>query len=201
MSSVRRTPGRQRRSYPVEMRRPDASDVMLVAGAAAVSGVLVVLNSEGVADWVFGTFMFTLAGYVVRATGLAWLQARTLRVHADLLASTEPDAVARAAIREERQRLGEDIADVLREAISDIAKEVASLDEDDPRPGLRRIHARTQLATSELRRQLGLLRAPNADRDLPLGPSAEPTAIPRRDLVLGCGLALLGRGGDDRSTC
>ena len=191
MSSVRRTRGRQRRSYPVEMRRPDASDVMLVAGAAAVSGVLVVLSSEGVADWVFGTFVFTLAGYVVRATVLAWLRARTLRARADLLASTEPDEVARAAIREERQRLGEDIAAVLRDAISDIAQEVARLDEDDPRPSLRRIHERTQLATSELRRQLGLLRAPDPDQDPPLGPSPEPTAIPRRDLVLGCGLALL----------
>ncbi len=173
------------------MRRPDVSDLMLVAGAAAVSGVLVVLSSEGVLDWVFGTFLFTLAGYVVRAAGLAWLRARALRARADLLASTEPDAVARAAIREERQRLGEDIAAVLREAISGIADDLASLDEDDPRPGLRRIHVRTQLATSELRRQLGLLRAPNPDLGAPPGISAEPTAIPRRDLVLGCGLALL----------
>src|SRR6185436_18335937 len=45
-SSVRRTRGPQPCSYPVEMRRPDASDLMLVAGAAAGSGVLVVLNSE-----------------------------------------------------------------------------------------------------------------------------------------------------------
>ena len=169
MSSVRRTPGQQRRSYPVEMRRPDASDLMLVAGAAAVSGVLVVLSSEGVADWVFGTFLFTLAGYVVRATGLAWLRARMLRARADLLASTEPDAVARAAIREERQRLGEDIAAVLREAISDIASEVASLDEDDPRPGLRRIHERTQLPPASCAASSACFVLPT-----PIRPSAGP---------------------------
>ena len=63
--------------------------------------------------------------------------------------------------------------------------------------GPRRIHERTQLATSELRRQLGLLRAPNADRDLRW---AHP---PNRLRSLGVTSSLAAasrssRGGDDR---
>lgn len=171
------------------MRLPGPVDIAIVGCAATVSVLLVVHDSMGPAEWVFGTVMLTLAAYVVRAAALAAARARGARNRAAVLTAREPDMVAREAIREERHRLADDIARELRDAMSGIVTEVANLD-GDPRPALRRIHEATQRATSELRRHLGLLRTPDLEderRPVPI----DPHHIPLRDAALAAGLGLL----------
>lgn len=173
------------------MRRPRVPDLLWVAAGGVLTALLVARDpAAGVPEWVFGTVLFTLAGHVLLATcragGGAWRERRRARD----LAATEPRAIALAAIREERHRLVEEIGAVLRAAVATIDAEVASLDAADPRPGLRRIHRQTQLATAELRRQLGLLRA---EEVRPVGEplSLGPAGIPRRDLWIALAAGLL----------
>jgi signal transduction histidine kinase len=173
------------------MRRPTPSELTLVATAAGVTALVVVRDpAAGIAEWVFGTFLFSLAGFVVRAGVVAGLRARAERTRARLLVATQPDEVARAAIHEERRRLGEEIVAALRRTMADVVAEVQVLDDADPVPGLRRIHQRTQLATSELRRHLGLLRSPlPPEKDEP--PPSVSGVVRRRDLALAGALSVL----------
>ena len=164
-------------------------DLSWVVVACAVVALLVALDpAAGIMEWVFGSFLLGLGGFVVRSAWRAAVRARAEHVRATRLAATEPGAVALAAIGEERQRLSEEIAGELRDAFGAILDEATTLDAGDPRLGLRRIHARTQLATSELRRQLGLLRSPEPARISTEG--AEQT-VPRPDVWLAAGLAAL----------
>ncbi len=162
-----------------------------MAVAAAVATVLVFRDpAAGFLEWVFGTFLFSLGGYVLWAAAASARRAREARVVAGRLAATEPRAVALEAIREERRRLAEEIAAALREQVTAIRDEVEQLEADDPRRRLRRVHERTQLATSELRRHLGLLRDPEPEPVPPAGSAVVP-GLPRRDLVLAMALMAL----------
>nr|WP_294693947.1 histidine kinase [uncultured Friedmanniella sp.] len=173
------------------MRRPTPFELTLVVAAASVTGLLVLRDpAAGPAEWVFGTFLFLLAGYVVRTGVVATLRALAERTRARRLEATRPEEVARAAIHEERRRLGEDIGAALRRTMADVVAEIEVLDAADPVPGLRRIHQRTQLATSELRRHLGLLRSPvPAEKHGPA--STGPRTARSRDLALASGLVVL----------
>ncbi|QBR94008.1 sensor histidine kinase [Nocardioides euryhalodurans] len=171
------------------MRRPGPFDLALVAVAAAVTLALVLRDRDaGFPEWVFVTVLLVLAGEVLRTALSSALRARRERVRAADLAGTEPGEVALAAIREERRRLADEIASALRLQVAEIRDEVADLDPEDPRPALRRIHERTQLATSELRRHLGLLREPEPRTSAPAGPTREG-GVPRHDLGLAVALA------------
>ncbi len=174
------------------MRRPTPSELALVLTGAGLAALLVWLDpAAGLAEWVFGTFLFALAGIMIRTAALAALRARTERAHARLLEAARPDEVARQAIQEERRRLSMEIVASLRRMMLDVVAEVEALDSADPVPGLRRIHRRTQLATSELRRHLGLLRSPDPGGDEVVAQSATSGVVPRRDVALAGALSLL----------
>lgn len=155
----------------------------MVAGSAALAGVLVLFDaSAGWPEWLFGTFLVLLAAHVVRVLERGVHRARRERRRAVELDAARPDAVALAALEEERRRLGDEIGSALRGLLAEVRAEVLALDPGDPVTGLRRIHARTKVATSELRRQLGVLR----DAESEPSPTSEADAgrVPRRDLVL-----------------
>ena len=179
------------RDYPQGVRRTGPFDLALVTVAAAVVLVLVLRDPEaGFAEWLFGTVLLVLAGYVVVAAVSSARRAGAARAAAARLAATEPGAVALEAIREERRRLSEEITAALRDQVSAIRAEVERLDREDPRPGLRRVHERTQLATSELRRHLGLLREPEPD-PAPASPPPRSTRPPSSDVALAAALAAI----------
>ena len=87
--------------------------------------------------------------------------------------------------------MADDIAASLREGLTAIRREVRALeDAPDPGPGLRRVHALSQAATSELRQQLGLLRQAGDDPSEE-EPSPATTRSVRRDQALGVAMLIL----------
>jgi signal transduction histidine kinase len=174
------------------MRR-HLSTVLVAVSASGVAAVLAVVAGRGPLEWAFLTLLLTCLGYVVTLGVRAGRRTRAERIRAATLAATRPDDVARSAIREERRRLIEEITAVLRDTLGRILTEARTVPTSvDPTPMLRSIHRRTRLATSELRRQLGLLRTEVADDDVPAVGAPAPVGWPRSDLVLGIALALLG---------
>ena len=148
------------RSYPGVMRRFRFPHVGILLAASAVAGGLAVYGRVGWLDWFFATVMLTTLGLVVRAGVRAWRHAVVERQRMVRVSSAEPVAVARTAVREERRRLSQDITDCLRQTLLAVEAEAATaLNAPEPVPGIQRIRRHTQLATTELRRQLGLLRA------------------------------------------
>ena len=174
------------------MRRLTTSDVALGLAAVAAAGALTVMLSQGLPELLFYSVMLMALAYVVRIAFRAGRLARTERERAAELVGTAPDAVALAAVREERRRLAEDIAASLRETLTRIRAEVASVADHDPMRSLRRIHEESQRATSDLRRHLGLLRKPaeTAPSGRP-GIEAHHGSPPRCDLVLAGALTVL----------
>jgi signal transduction histidine kinase len=171
------------------MWRPGPGDVALVGGATLTAAAATLLGPYGWLEWAFLSFMLSCLLYVVRLGGDAWQGARSQRRRADELQDTRPDAVARAAVAEERGRLAEEIAACLREALARIAQEAEDAGRaEDPLPSLRRIQELTRTATSDLRRQLGLLRRQEAVRDEVGSGDLEVPALgarmPRRDVAL-----------------
>ena len=142
------------------MTRPDVVDLALVAGCAGLAVWSVRAGGETLITGVFIAVVYACLALLGRAGVSGALRARREGRRARELAGTDPDEVARAAIAEERRRLTVDIGETLRRVMVTISEQVRTLDPADPLPGLKRIHAQSQLATSELRRQLGLLRDP-----------------------------------------
>ncbi len=173
------------------MWRPTTSDTALGMGAVSVAGVLTVIGSQGLPELLFFSVMLTVIACAVRIAWRAGRLARAERDRAAELVDTAPDAVALAAVQEERRRLAEDIASSLREALTRIRAEAAAAADQEPLRSLRRIHQECQRATSDLRRHLGLLRQPD------LTPPDRPTSRtragrpPRGDLVLAVTMAAL----------
>jgi signal transduction histidine kinase len=166
--------------------RPTTFDAALGMGAVAVAGALTVVESRGLPELLFYSVILMVLAYVVRIAFRAGRLARTERVRAVELVGTAPDAVALAAVQDERRRLAEDIAASLREGLTRIRVEAAAMTDHDPMPALRRIHEESQRATSDLRRHLGLLRQPpEAAPPARAGLEAHRGRAPRRDLVLG----------------
>ena len=172
------------------MRRPGRLDAVIVLVAAAVAGVAAALDGAGWADWLFGTVLLASLGVAVRLAVVAAHRARQESARAERLTQTRPDDVALAAVHEESRRLHADTLVVLRGCLRIVLDEVDHLDADHPVPALRRVHEQTQLATSELRRQLGLLRADPPPDDRPTDPTVG-TRLNRADVVIAVALVAL----------
>ena len=173
------------------MSRPDVVDLSLVAACVALAAWTALAQGETPATGVFIAFVYSCLALLGRAAVAGVLRLHREGRRARRLARADPDAVARAAITEERRRLAADIGETLRRAMVEIEGEARTIDRSDPLPTLKRIHAQSQLATSELRRQLGLLREPGA---VPDQPRDEPTAgqpLARGDVWFAAGLTLL----------
>lgn len=155
-----------RRSYPEVVDRRRVGLVALV-GAAALAGAVALLGG-GLAEWVFATGCVVALAAVVGLGVRDWRRARRQRERAAALVAANPTAVARAAVRDERSRLSADIVDRLRVVLDDVA-ELADSDtaRRDPGAAAGQIRAAALDASTELRRQLGLLREPPADDPRP----------------------------------
>jgi signal transduction histidine kinase len=123
-----------------------------------LSAVYTRAEGEGLLDFVFVSFVL---GCLVGVVALARRERRQSRSEAErvreLRAQRESER-ARAAVREERRRLSRDVTAELSRALRLIRSDVGAARESTDVAVLRSIHARTQQATAELRRQLGLLR-------------------------------------------
>lgn len=184
--------GRRSAPYPGLMWRPTTFDAALVMSAVLLSGALTVVASQGLPELLFYCVMLTMLAYAVRIVWRAGQLARAERERAAELVGTAPDAVALAAVRDERRRLAEDIASSLREALTRIRAEAAAAADHDPMRSLRRIHEESSRATSDLRRHLGLLRQPpDVPQPARTGLEAPRGGVPRRDLVLGMSMMAL----------
>jgi signal transduction histidine kinase len=128
-----------------------AGTVLLLSGASTRA------EGKGLLDFVFVSFVL---GCLVGVVALARRERRRSHADADrvreLQAQGESER-ARAAVREERRRLSRDVTAELSRALRLIRSDVGTARHSADVATLRRIHARTQQATAELRRQLGLL--------------------------------------------
>ena len=180
-------------SYADVMSPLRPSGVGIVLAAASVSGGLAVHDQVGWLEWFFLTVLLGALGLVLRQGVRAWRQAVVERKRMLRLSSTQPRAVALAAVREERHRLSEDIVGCLRQTLLAVDAEVTmTLLAPDPVPGIQRIRHHTQVATSELRRQVGLLRTPeDAVADVSPAPDVQGLTWPlgSRDYMV-AGLAV-----------
>lgn len=157
----------------------------VVTAASFVAALIAWVTGSPVIDGVFIAIVLAVFALVLRGTVISVRTATVARRVAAELATTQPSRVAREAVRQERRRLADDIAASLHEAIRQLRSDAdAALGAADPLPFIRRIRDHSRIATSELRRQLGLLSAPEAEvvDDPPDG--AAPVHTPR-DLVLG----------------
>jgi ABC-type nickel/cobalt efflux system permease component RcnA len=79
-------------------------------------------------DWFFGAVLYSAVLLVI---GACWNAVRVARRERRIVAGLEPidpDAVARQAVNEERQRLAHDIEACLRDSLAAIARNAAALD-------------------------------------------------------------------------
>ncbi|MBI4944172.1 MAG: hypothetical protein HY830_25810 [Actinobacteria bacterium] len=152
----------------------------LVAGAAALAGLLVAGTGAGLPEWLFGTALLTFLLVVVHGAAAGWREARAQVARAAALSGVDPGDAARHAVRVERERLSGDITQRLRALVTAVRAEAAAArDAADPGPAVVRIHRLAQEATAELRRQLGLLRSPAGD-ETDRAPDAVRRSDPRR---------------------
>lgn len=169
----------------------DAAFLVVTAGVWTA----ILLQPEPWIDRFFGIVMLTSLVALLRLGALAWLAARQAGRHAADVSRVLPDEVAARAVEEERARLGTDIVLSLRESLAVVAVEIEAVSEAaDPLPGLRRIQAQTRRATSELRRQLGLLRTPSTGSEPIAREEAgahRPVRPRRRELVVAAAVTLL----------
>ncbi len=159
----------------------------LVAGGA-LAGVALGAATDGPAEM----FFLGTAGAVLGATGLlaGRLVARAAAARAELreIGQASPQEFADRLIAAERERLSADIDRELRARLGEILR-LASNPGTDLGATAAQVHAATRAASTELRRQLGLLRrtAPGTS-ERELRPAPGPA---RADLPLGLGAALL----------
>jgi signal transduction histidine kinase len=134
-----------------------------------LSGAETFVEGKGLLDFLFVSFVLSC---LVGVLALARRERRQSRSDADrvreLRAQGESER-ARAAVREERRRLSRDVTAELSRALRLIRSDVGTARQNADVAALRSIHARTQQATAELRRQLGLL---HEEPDVPTEPPA-----------------------------
>jgi signal transduction histidine kinase len=145
------------------MAKPTLADVALVGLAAAASATLTAIEGG---RWIEVTFLTIVFTSVLLIGRMSWRShrdsARERRAAAELHAMSAED-VARHAVIAERQRLSADIEACVRDSLMIIDDRAGGIpDSSDPVAGLRAIQSEAQRATSELRRQLGLLRGEEA---------------------------------------
>jgi signal transduction histidine kinase len=138
------------------------SDIAVPVLAAGASLGLASVIEIGVGDWLFATMMLTALGFASRQTWRTWRAAQQERRRASDLQHTSATATARAAVLAERARLSTDIESYVSELINTIGRRArAARASTDPTADIAWIQSKAQDATSELRRQLGLLRVPD----------------------------------------
>ncbi len=183
------------RLYREAMTRLSRIDAAFVAATFGGWLGLALWTSRPVIDRVFAAVLLTCLLYLLRLGAVAWLGARHAQRRAAGVRRLRPEEVAQAAVVEERARLSTDIARCLRESLASVhADALAAGRAADPVPALLRIQAHTQRATSELRRQLGLMRDHDSDGEadpvpvVETGASSHPS---RRELLFAAGIATL----------
>ena len=150
------------------MTRLSRIDVPFVAATLAVWLGLTLWTSRPVIDRFFVAVLSACLIYLLRLGVVTWLAARREQQRSAGVRRLRPEEVARAAVVEERARLSSDIARCLRETLADVERDAhAAHAAADPVPALLRIQGHTRQATSDLRRQLGLLRDEDAEVDSP----------------------------------
>ena len=179
--------------YRADMARLSRIDAVFVAATAGTWLGLAVWTTSPAIDRLFIAVMVSSLLYLLRLGALAWLAAGREQRRAAGVRLLRPDDVARAAVEEERGRLSADIARCLRDSMADVRADAhVAAGADDPVPSLLRIQAHTRRATSELRRQLGLLR-----NEAPVtrgGSNEREASTPspsRRDLLWGAAVSVL----------
>jgi signal transduction histidine kinase len=175
------------------MTRLTRIDAAFAAGAAVAWLGLALWMNEPVVDRLFVAVLLTCLLCLLRLGTLAWLGARHEQRRAAGVQRLHPLEVAHAAVTEERARLATDIARCLRETMAEVQADSRDATGADPVPALLRIQAHTRRATSELRRQLGLLRdgdATDGASSPTLGAGAAD-GLCRRDLLWGAAIAAL----------
>lgn len=169
------------------MSWPRLLSATLVVGAA-LGGAALGASLGGLGETVF----LGILGATLAAAGLfaarSIVRAAAARTAIRVTREASPEEFASRLIAAERERLGADVERELRARLTEILR-LASNPEADLGATAAQVHGATRAATTELRRQLGLLRqadAAIAERE------PEPVARPTRaDLVLGLGATLL----------
>ncbi len=165
--------------------------------AATIGGWLglALWTSQPVIDRFFVAVLSACLLYLLRLGAVAWVGARHEQQREADVKRLRPGEVAQAAVVEERARLSTDIARCLRESLASVQADALAADSAaDPVPALLRIQAHAQRATSELRRQLGLMRDDDSDSEAEPAPAADTgsSSHPSRgELLLGVGIATL----------
>jgi signal transduction histidine kinase len=161
----------------VVAQHPDRRLAFGGLGAVLAGLVYVVLGfpDETLGDYfwlgVFSTAIW-LAGFVVRERSqeAAWARERARRLEAGR------DEEARRAVEQERQRIAEELHDVVAHALSVMTVQAGGVrrllrdDQDREREALRTIEATGRQALVEMRRMLGILRPAGEAVGAPLAP-------------------------------
>ncbi len=176
------------------MGRPDPLDAAVAACALVASGLAVVVFGQGVAEFLFFGVLLGAGALLGRALLVAWRAQRSARRAAEVLGALDPEAVATAAVRREREELFDDISRSLVRYLQRVG-DLASASTTDGQALAERIRRESQAASAELRRQLGLLRETDPAAPLtpePAGSEEESLTLSLRDLVVGTLAGLLG---------
>jgi signal transduction histidine kinase len=167
------------------LRLPTALGAAVAAASAAALAAWALPGGHGAVDRAFATAILTALGLLVVRVAGEWREARQAASRARERARIEPDQVARAAVRAERERLMGEISAGLRVLLVDV-RDAALEGSVDPSPGTaaEHIHDRSRAATAELRRQLGLLRSIEEPRPPASAVEGAVVATPSRGDVL-----------------
>jgi signal transduction histidine kinase len=159
--------------------------------SALASAALVRVLGGGLPELVFGMFMIGGLLVVLQLAADGWRSSRREASRARELAGTSPDLLARRAVAEERRRLEADLEATIRDALAGIVD--LARDAEEPE-SMRRIQRAARAATSELRRQLGLLRTTPPDQaPAPESPPDRSRTRPTRgEASFAAAVALLG---------
>ena len=176
-------------SYPERMSWPRPLPMALVVGGAGMAGAAWGSALGGPPETLFlGVVGAALAAAVLLAVQ-SIRRASWARQEAGFVGRASQDQFVERLIAAERERLGADVERELRARLAEILR-LASHPGRDLGATAARVHAVARAANTELRRQLGLLRQAESTttdhRAHPAGPS-----LPRADLLLGVGAALL----------
>ena len=141
------------------MRRPTLLDAAIPVGVGAAVGVHATIAGVGLLDWLFETVLLIALVLAVRVVVRAYRDARRERDRAGELQRVSTAEAARRAVETERARLSREIEAHVRELLGSVAERAQqAMQAADPTAEVRAIQDEATQATSELRRQLGLLR-------------------------------------------
>ena len=140
-----------------------------------------VLGLEFVFSFGLWLALFLLMRHAAAITVVAMAERK--RTH--ILRGVDPTAAARDAVVAERERLSGELDKCIRQALEDIRTELDSAQRgNDPRAAALQIHLRSREATSELRRQLGLLRGAPPDQAVEPKRDRSPAGLTRPTIAL-----------------